>query len=159
MPQPLTTFFAWLLLVLIAGTVSCVSKSFLPEDKYRIEEVVFDRSGSWGMRYGYKVVLRKDGAALYLGDTQAKPPGEQRGEIMPGQFKRLAESVADSDFFSLEGPIHGCTDTEVRTTTVVYAGGTKAIKNHCQGMHPKLDQLEQTIIALVEQIEWKENDN
>jgi hypothetical protein len=147
-----------LLLACALVLFSCSTKTPAPEDEYRIEQVRFERSGSWGIRYGYTVVFRKDGAASYWGDTQAKPPGERRGEITAEQFQRLAELIKDSGFFSLGDQPRTCVDAEVRTTTVVYAGGSKTVKNYCQAMHTELEALEQEFITLVEQIAWKRGD-
>lgn len=45
-------------------------------DKYQISEITLERSGSWGVRSGDKLLLRKDGTASYAGDVEAKRRGE-----------------------------------------------------------------------------------
>ncbi len=121
----------------------------------RIEEVAFEQSGSGGGRYGFKVVFRKDGTAPYSGDIHAARPGERRGEIRAEQFERLVKLINDTGFFSLEEPDQKCTAGEVRTTTVVYAGGSKTVTNTCRAVHTELERLEREIILLVEHIVWR----
>jgi hypothetical protein len=117
--------------------------------------VTFEQSVSGGLRYGYKVVFRKDGTASYSGDASAVRPGEHRGEITAEQFERLVKLINDTGFFSLEEPDQKCTTGEVRTTTVVYAGGSKTVTNTCRAVHTELERLEQEIILLVEHIVWR----
>jgi len=140
--------------LLLATALAVVTCSREAPERYRIEGVAFEqRSG--GTRYGYKVVFRKDGTASYTGDVHAARPGEHRGQITAEQFERLVKSIKDSGFFSQEEPDQRCTDAEVRTTTVVYAGGSKTITNTCRAVHTELERLEQEIILLVEHIVWK----
>src|SRR5215203_6139455 len=98
-----------LLLALALAVVTCSREA--PE-MYRIEEVAFEQSGSRGLRYGYKVVFRKDGTASYSGDVSATRPGEQRGQITAEQFERLVKLIEDTGFFSQEEPDQKCADAE-----------------------------------------------
>src|SRR5215207_3200840 len=132
MSRPMLILKTALLLATALAAVTCSREA--PEMS-RIEEVAFEQSGSWGTRYGYKVVFRKDGTASYSGDVSATRPGEQRGQITAEQFERLVKLIKESEFFSQEEPDQKCTDAEVRTTTVVYAGGSKTIKNSCRATH------------------------
>jgi hypothetical protein len=133
------------------------SNTSSPEVEYQIEEIVFDRSGSWGIRYGYHVVFRKNDTAFYRGDVRATPPGEHVADITIEQFEHLVRVIKDSGFFSLpEETGHGCVDTEVTTTTIVFVGGSKSVRNHgCAGANPELNRLERAIISLVEQTSWR----
>jgi hypothetical protein len=141
--------------LLLAAALAVVTCSRDDSEAYRIEEVAFEHSGSWGARYGYKVVFRKDGTALYSGDVSAERPGEHRGQITAEQFERLVKFIKETDFFSLEEPDQHCADAEVRTTTVVYAGGSKTVKNSCRAVHKELERLEQEIILLVGHVTWR----
>src|SRR5215204_4381750 len=141
--------------LLLATALAAAACSREAPEMSRIEEVAFEQSGSGGIRYGYKVVFRKDGTASYTGDVSAARPGEHRGQITAEQFERLVKSIKDSRFFSQEEPDQRCMDAEVRTTTVVYAGGSKTITNTCRAVHTELERLEQEIILLVEHIVWQ----
>jgi len=144
-----------LLLALALAVVTCSREA--PEVS-RIEEVAFEQSGSGGARYGYKVVFRKDGTASYSGDVSAARPGEQRGQITAEQFEHLVKLIKESEFFSQEELNQKCGDAEVRTTTVVYAGGSKTITNTCRAAHSELERLEREIILLVGHIVWRKAD-
>jgi hypothetical protein len=80
-------------------------------------------------------------------------PGEHRGEITAEQFERLVKLINDTGFFSQ--PDQKCTGAVVRTTTVIYAGGSKTVKNSCRGVQTELERLEQEIILLIEHIVWR----
>ena len=146
-----------LTLLLASGLAAVICSREAPEMS-RIEEVAFEQSGSWGARYGYKVVFRKDGTASYSGDVSAARPGEQRGQITAEQFERLVKLIEDTGFFSQEEPDQKCANAEVRTTTVVYAGGSKTITNTCRAVHSELERLEREIILLVGHIVWRKAD-
>jgi hypothetical protein len=152
MSRPMLILKMALLLATALAVAACSRES--PEMS-RIEEVAFEQSGGGGVRYGYKVVFRKDGTASYTGDFSAARPGERRGEITAEQFERLVKLIKDTGFFSLEEPAQRCTDVEVRTITVVYAGGSKTITNTCRAVHTELERLEQEIILLVGHIVWR----
>jgi hypothetical protein len=152
MSRPMLILKTALLLATGLAAAACSRES--PEMS-RIEEVAFEQSGSGGARYGYKVVFRKDGTASYTGDISAARPGEHRGEITADQFERLVKLINDTGFFSQDDPDQKCTNAEVRTTTVIYAGGSKTVKNSCRGVQTELERLEQEIILLVGHIVWR----
>ena len=155
MSRPMLIFKTALLLATAFAVVTCSREA--PEMS-RIEEVAFEQSGGGGVRYGYKVVFRKDGTASYSGDVSAARPGEHRGQITAEQFERLVKLIKDTGFFSQEEPDQKCADAEVRTTTVVYAGGSKTITNTCRAAHSELERLEREIILLVGHIVWRKAD-
>ena len=141
--------------LLLASGLAAVTCSREAPEMSRIEEVAFEQSGGGGARYGYKVVFRKDGTASYSGDVSATRPGEQRGQITAEQFEHLVKLIEDTGFFSQEEPDQKCANAEVRTTMVVYTGGSKTITNTCRAVHTELERLEQEIILLVEHIVWR----
>ena len=149
MSRPMLILKTALLLATALAGVTC------SREAHRVEEVAFEQSGSWGVRYGYKVVFRKDGTASYSGDVHAVRPGEQKGQITTEQFERLVKLIMDTDFFSQEEPDRKCADAEVRTITVVHAGGSKTIRNTCRATGTKLERLEREIISLVEYLTWR----
>ncbi len=62
--------------LILNSSCSFAPKSSRAEGKYQIVEITLERSGSWGMKSGYRVVLRKDGTAEYSGDIHAKRKGK-----------------------------------------------------------------------------------
>src|SRR6185436_13180859 len=91
-----------LLALIVDASCSSAPTSSLGEGKHQISEITLERSGSWGMKSGYKAVLRKDGTAEYLGDIHAKRKGKYRGNLSTDQFQRLTRLITTNDFFSLE---------------------------------------------------------
>jgi uncharacterized protein YdbL (DUF1318 family) len=132
----------------------------LAEDKYQITEITFEQSGSWGVQYGYKVVLRNDGTAEYVGDINAKRTGKYRGQISKDQFERLAGLMTKNNYFMLKDKYRApVTDTETITTSVVYNEGRKVVENYGGGGSKELSEIEQAIVKAIEQIMWEKDES
>ena len=144
-----------LLAVIVAASCSSAPTSSLADDRHQISEITLERSGSWGMKSGYKAVLRKDGTAEYLGDIHAKRKGKYRGNLSTDQFQQLSKLITANDFFSLEDKYRApVTDTDTVTTSVVYSGGRKAVEDFGRGGGERLTRIEQAIDSTAEQIVW-----
>ena len=149
--------FTILLLLLAASGVGCspIQPADSAQDKYQITEISLERSGSWGMRSGYKVVLRKDGTAEYTGDVAAARRGKYHGKISGKQFEQLAKIIVGNDYFSLEDKYRATvTDTDTVITSVAYKGGRKVVEDFGRGGGERLTTTEQAIDAAAEQITW-----
>ena len=68
-------------------------RSMVSSDEHRILKITFERSGEFGVPCGYKVELRRDGVATFVGEPAAKRKGEYRGSVRPEQFEKLAELI------------------------------------------------------------------
>jgi hypothetical protein len=151
--------------VLTAGCSSPGSppKSSVPElhptvDKYQVSEISYERSGSWGVPYGYKVVLRADGSAEYFGEARAERAGKYRGSIEKNKFDQLATLIIQKDFLSRKDYYtSGRTDTETVTTSVIYSGGRKTVRNHGRGGDDEIGEIEQAIKSAIAQIPWEKD--
>ncbi len=95
--RPFSTSLLLFTLIWFANC-SVAPESSLAEDKHQISEITLARSGSWGIRSGYKVVLRKVGTAEHAGDIHAKRKGEYHGKISKDQFEQLAKIIIESDY-------------------------------------------------------------
>ncbi len=154
MIRPISILLVLFTLIWVAGC-AFAPKPSLAEDKYQISEITLERSGSWGIRSGYKVVLHKDGAAEYAGDTHAKRKGKYRGQISKEQFEQLAKVIIENDYFSLGDKYRApVTDTDTITTSVAYAGGRKRVEDFGRGGGERLTKIEQEIDKVAEQIAW-----
>jgi len=150
------------LLVVALSITSCSSgpQPGLAEDKYKISEITLERSGSWGRQSGYKVVMRKDGAAEYTGDIHAKRKGKYTGMISTEQFEQLAKLIIENDYFSLEDKYHALvTDTDTVTTNIVYSGGRKTVEDFGRGGGVGLTRIEQEIDRVLERIAWVKDES
>ena len=130
-------------------------QSLQSEDRYRVSEITLERSGSWGLKSGYKVIFRKEGAAEYLGDVHATRTGNYQGKISTDQFEQLTRLIIKNDFFSLADKYHALvTDTDTVITTVIYAGGHKAVEDFGRGGGDGLTEIEMAIDKAAEVIVW-----
>ncbi|MBA3247605.1 MAG: DUF6438 domain-containing protein [Pyrinomonadaceae bacterium] len=158
MMRPFSIQFVVFTLIWVAGCASAPQPS-LAEDKYQISEITLERSGSWGIRSGYKIVLRKDGTAEYAGDIHAKRKGKYHGEISKEQFEQLTKVIIENDYFSLGDKYRApVTDTDTVTTSIVYSEGRKRVEDFGRGGGERLTKIEQEIDQVAEQIAWAKNE-
>ena len=146
-----------ILLSIVASVLSCssVPRSQVVEDKFEISEVSLERSGSWGLRSGYRVVLRRNGSAEYAGEVDAKRKGKFHGTVSQAQFDQLTNSLIENSYFSLADKYHALvTDTDTVTTIVVFKGGRKTVEDFGRGGGEGLTKVEQAIDNLAEQVAW-----
>jgi hypothetical protein len=152
--RPVRTLLVLFALICIIG-YAFAPKTSLAENKRQISEVTLERSGGMVFRSGYKVVLRKDGRAEYIGETYAKREGKYRGHISKEQFERLAEVIVENDYFSLDDKYHAeVTDSDTITTSVVFSGGRKRVEDFGRGGGERLTNIEREIDKVAEQIVW-----
>lgn len=153
----LRQFTSSLLLLTLISSASCslARGPIEAEDKYQISEITLERSGSWGILSGYKVVLRQDGAAEYAGDIHAKRNGKYLGQISLEQFAQLAKVIVENDYFSLIDKYSATVkDSDTITTSVVYSGGRKTVEDYGREGGEKLTAIELAIDNMADQIIW-----
>jgi len=142
--------------VVLSANCSVAPKPSLTGERHEISEITLQRSGSWGLKSEYRVTFRKDGTAEYQGDVHAKLKGKYRGKISNDQFEQLARLIIANDFFSLEDKYQALlTDIDMVTTSVVYAGGRKAVEDFGRGGGERLTQIESEIDKTAELIAWE----
>ena len=152
--RPISTLLVLFTLICIIGC-AFAPKTSLAEDKRQISEITLERSGGMVFGSSYKVVLRKDGTAEYVGDLYAKRRGKYRGQISKEQFERLVKVIVENDYFSLDDKYHAeVTDSDTITTSVVYSGGRKRVEDFGRGGGERLTKIEEEIDKVAEQIAW-----
>lgn len=128
-------------------------------------------NGGGRVTFWYKIVLRKDGSAEYLGDVppemrrgtaypsdRSKERVAYRGKIPPEQFDRLARLINANGFFELKDDYGGVMDAVQTTTGVAYDGGRKEVSNQIGKGGEKLSEIERAIEETADEIEWKKPD-
>jgi len=82
----------------------------------------------------YKVTLRRDGAAHYIGKGEAERIGRYKGSIGQANFLRLANMVEQCNYFALKANYYdGFSDTSTRTTSVLLGNNRKTIVDSVSG--------------------------
>jgi hypothetical protein len=143
----------------VAASCSFTPKSSLAKDRYQISEIALERSGTWGLKSGYKLVLHSNGSGEYNGDVDAKRKGKYQGMISRDQFEQLARLIAANDFLLLKDKYHALvTDTDTVMVSIVYSGGRKTVEDFGRGGGDKLTQIEQSIDTIAEQIVWAKDE-
>ena len=154
------------LLLISVSAVSCsfIQRFGVDEDRHRISEITLDRVGTaWlgGGRDGYTVSLRSDGTAKYEGFVNARRNGKYRGKIQGERFAKLAKLINRNEFFSLKGEYFNPTvaDGYIITTSIVYDGGRKVVKDYEEGGGDELSEIERAIQDAAEQIAWEKDEH
>ncbi len=124
-------------------------------------------NGGGKVTFWYKIVLRKDGSAEYLGDvppemrrgtaassSRSKERVAYRGTIPPEQFERLAILMKANGFFELKNDYGGVMDAVQTTTGVVFDGGRKEVSNQIGQGGEKLAEIERAIEGSADKIAW-----
>jgi hypothetical protein len=115
-------------------------------------EIALEESGSFGVPSGFKIVLRKDGAASYYGEAAAKLKGNYRGRISEQRFQSLEELLREKKFLSLEEKYDSrMKDAQTFTIKVVYSKGKKTVVDYGG---KQLSEIAQAISKLADQINW-----
>ena len=94
-------------------------------EKSTVSEITLERHGCFGSCPVYKIVLRADGTASYVGTANVARLGTYQGEIY---FWRLAKWVETQGFFELQNEYAtNWVDSEQATTSVVRDGERKTV--------------------------------
>ena len=127
-------------------------------------------NGGGQLAYWYQIVLRQDGRAEYLGDVSPERRRESKsfdnaagegsarvkyhGRISQEQFNELERLINENGFFSLKNDYGGVSGAVQTTTSVVYSGGRKEVKNQIGQGGEKLSEIEKSINRMADQIAW-----
>jgi hypothetical protein len=121
-----------------------------------ISEISLERTGCFGNCPIYKVTLRRDGTATYLGKRFSRRDGVFHGKLGYG-FERLAEFLYQQGFFNLDENYSApFTDLDTAIVTVVSDGKTKAVTDYGSAAPVELWGLEKLIDSISEEITWKQ---
>ncbi len=92
-----------------------------------IESISIERFGHGPQTPWYKVTLRRDGSVTYVGSFNVARIGNYQAKISTEDFRRLAELVERSGFFSLEDSYPFAVDAPEIKITIEAGGRTKTI--------------------------------
>ena len=118
-----------------------------------ISEITLEHIGGFGIGRQYKVILRRDGTALYIGEASAELKGQYRGKISATDFERLAKMLEAHRYFKLRAR-YARLDKDASTviTSAVRGGRRKTVENYAEAAPTK--EIEIAIDAIVKQIKW-----
>jgi hypothetical protein len=107
----------------------------------------------------YKVTLREDGSATYIGKENVERISTFTNDPMwpiKYQFSRLADAIERAGFYGLAGRYGaGTIDAEVAVTTVAWNGQAKTVITHNSAKDPKELWLVDTLIdGVAEEVHW-----
>jgi hypothetical protein len=155
------TLLAFVLLVLSLSCKHAREYSKQPKsDSLPIEQVseityerVFGCEGECPM---YKVILRKDGTASYVGTPYAERKGKYKSSYNEYYFTQIAKLMAKNEYLNFEdqyGPT--AMDQGYMVTSVAYGNQRKTITNH-GGQGPlELWAIEMALDGAMSQIRWE----
>lgn len=131
-----------------------------------ISEMVLIRTPGLGVGPGDRLVLRKDGAAEYVGTHKTPRQGRFRGRLSGEQFDRLAKLLCDRGFFELqpryhqtvEGTNRPVTDAPTTTLTVTRDGKPSTVVSVGFGGPRELREIHAAILDLSEKIAWQKHE-
>ncbi len=134
-----------------------------PKDAEGISEITLERERCYGSCPVYKVILRRDGSATYIGKENAPRIGEYKSQVVPYQplgaeFIRLAKLIASQGFVKMNDRYtEPVADAETVITSVVHNGKRKTIVNYGGQAPIELYGIERAIDGVASQIKWEQD--
>jgi hypothetical protein len=123
----------------------------------QISEITYERIfGSLGECPMYKVVLRKDGTASYIGLRYAERKGNYRSSYNEYYFTQIAKLISRNEYLNFKeqyGP--SATDEGYIITSVAYGDQRKTIKNYGSEGPMELWSIEMALEGAMSQIRWE----
>ena len=104
----------------------------------------------------YKVILRKDGTASYVGTSYAERKGKYTSRYNEYYFTQIAELMARNEYLNFKeqyGPT--ATDQGYMVTGVAYADQRKTIKNYGSQGPLELWTIEMALEGAISEIRWE----
>ena len=146
------------LILVIAFTVKAQKgRGDFPGDRRggeQITEITLERTACFGYCPMYKVTLKRDGTATYVGRENVERKGTYRGKFYG--FERLAQLVEARGYFNLKDNYSAqVTDLPSTITSVVRSGRRKTITNYGDMGPVELWGIEQAIDGLVANTKWE----
>ncbi len=125
----------------------------------QITEITLERTACFGSCPMYKVTLRRDGTATYVGRRFVERLGTYKGQIHG--FERLAQLAEARGYFNLNNRYTvRATDLPSTVTSVVRNGRRKTVTNYGDSGPVELWGIETAIDGLVANTKWeKVSDN
>lgn len=133
------------------------------KDAEGISEITLERERCYGGCPVYKVILRRDGPATYIGRENVLRIGKHKSQIYPYQplgaeFMRLAKLIASQGYLKMNDHYTILvTDAETVITSIVHNGERKTIVNYANEGPVELYGIERAIDGVAAQIKWEED--
>jgi hypothetical protein len=144
--------------------VTVASKSLADaelKDAEGISEITLERTRCYGGCPVYKVILRRDGSATYIGIENVPRIGEYKSQVSPYQplgaeFIRLAKLIASQGYLQMDDRYTVLiTDLETVITSIVHNGKRKTIVNYGNQAPIELYGIERAIEGVAAEIKWE----
>lgn len=120
----------------------------------QITEVTLERTACFGTCPAYKITLRRDGTATYVGMEYVERKGTYNGKFYG--FERLAQFIEARGFFDLKDNYSiNATDLPSAITTVVRAGQRKTVINYGDVGPLELWGVEKVIDGVMANTKWQ----
>lgn len=122
-----------------------------------ISEITYERVfGCDGECPMYKIILRKDGTASYVGTAHAERKGSYKSSYNEYYFTQIAKLMAKNEYLNFKDQ-YGPTgwDQGYMVTSVAYAGQRKTIKNRSGEGPLELWTIEMALEGAMSQIRWE----
>jgi hypothetical protein len=139
-----------------ANSITLENEDFSLENQ--ITEITLERKECYGGCPVYKVVLRKDGTAIYTGIKYVPRMGEYRGKSYAYDyyFATLAKFIESQGYFDLKDNYSSSwTDQDTAITSVIDGAKRKTVVNYGHAAPIKLWGIETAIDGIVEHIQWE----
>ncbi|MDQ3666152.1 MAG: DUF6438 domain-containing protein [Acidobacteriota bacterium] len=134
------------------------------KDAEGISEITLEREPCYGGCPVYKVILRRDGPATYIGRENVPRIGKYQSQIHPYQplgaeFIRLAKLIASQGYLKMNDRYTvSVTDAETVITSIVHNGERKTIVNYGNQAPVELYGIEMAIDGVAAPIKWEEDE-
>lgn len=131
-------------------------------DAEGISEITLERERCYGGCPVYKVILRRDGSATYIGKENVPRIGEYKSQVFPYQplgaeFIRLANLIAAQGFLKMNDRYTALiSDADTVITSVVHNGKRKTIVNYANQAPIALYGIERAIDGVAAQVKWEQ---
>lgn len=124
------------------------------KNQSQITEITLERTACFGTCPIYKVTLKRDGTATYVGKQFVERTGTYSGKFYG--FERLAQLIESRGYFDLKDNYTiNATDLPSTVTSVVRAGRRKTITNYGDTGPVELWGIEQAIDGVLANTKWE----
>lgn len=143
-------------LLLFHITAFGVSGLHAYQDQDQISEITLERTRCYGPCPAYKVILRRDGTAIYIGKANVEQMGTYKGTIHRYHFDRLTDLLRSHGYLELnEKYARTITDQASVVTSVLFGNKRKTVVNYADSGPVRLWEIEMVIDAVATQVKWE----
>ncbi len=141
-------------LLVTVGIVSASARQPSAEARNAITEVSVEHTPCYGPCPVYKLTLRHDGTAIFVGFSNVSKIGTYTATV--GGFNQLAQALRRHNFQRFQPDYtSGITDLSYTITTVVQGGHRKTVKSDMVGEPQTLREIQTLIDGTAAEAQWK----